>query len=122
MIVGFTGTRKGMTERQKDQLALMLRCFYGNVNTLHHGAGPEDVRQKADIEAAAIAEEIGYTCQPHPAGDDPLVRNRAIVAASDVLIAAPESDKEEPRSGTWATVRYARLAAKPVVHLSRGKA
>lgn len=52
----------------------------------------------------------------------PLVRNRNIVAACDVLIAAPETDKEQQRSGTWATVRYARAAGKPVVMLSRGAA
>lgn len=55
----------------------------------------------------------------HPAGDDPLARNRRIVAAVDVLIAAPETDREELRSGTWATIRYARAAGKPVVMLSR---
>jgi hypothetical protein len=122
VIIGFTGTRKGMTEQQKDQLGLILTMCLSNMNTFHHGAAPGDTRQKADIEAAALAEAMGYTCQPHAAGADPLARNRDIVAASDILIAAPESDKEELRSGTWATVRYMRQAVKPVIHLSRGKA
>ena len=50
----------------------------------------------------------------------PLVRNRNIVRAVDIMIAAPATDKEELRSGTWATVRYCRQARKPVIMLSRG--
>ncbi len=44
-----------------------------------------------------------------------LDRNRDIVAAVSILIAAPETDIEEQRSGTWATVRYARKKGIPVV-------
>lgn len=40
--------------------------------------------------------------------------NRDIVAETDELIATPKGFQEERRSGTWATVRYALKARKPV--------
>ena len=122
MIVGFTGTRTGMSEEQRDQFCLMLACFRSkNMNVFHYGAHA-DVELKADVEAATIAGgEMGFELEPHCASrGGELVRNRDIVAAVDVLIAAPLVDKEELRSGTWATIRYARAARKPVVMLSRG--
>ena len=44
-----------------------------------------------------------------------LTRNMDIVVESDFLVAVPLEDKESPRSGTWATVRYARGLRKTVV-------
>jgi predicted Rossmann fold nucleotide-binding protein DprA/Smf involved in DNA uptake len=44
----------------------------------------------------------------------PLDRNRDIVDAAAVLIAAPKEMTETLRSGTWATVRYARKQGKQV--------
>ncbi len=44
-----------------------------------------------------------------------LARNRDIVNAADVLIAGPGGMEEIMRSGTWATVRYARKKQKPVI-------
>lgn len=38
----------------------------------------------------------------------PLERNKDIVNAIDVLVTTPRLHTEELRSGTWATVRYAR--------------
>src|SRR2546421_4680099 len=43
-----------------------------------------------------------------------LSRNHDIVDASDLLIACPSSEDEKLRSGTWATVRYARKTCKTV--------
>jgi predicted Rossmann fold nucleotide-binding protein DprA/Smf involved in DNA uptake len=43
-----------------------------------------------------------------------LERNHAIVNESDFLIAAPDGP-ETLRSGTWATVRYARKVGKRVL-------
>src|ERR1044071_9340564 len=45
----------------------------------------------------------------------PLERNRFIVESTDVLLATPKERKETVRSGTWATIRYARKwhAARP---------
>jgi hypothetical protein len=44
----------------------------------------------------------------------PLVRNRDIVTASEMMIACPAQPDEIQRSGTWATYRYARAMGKPV--------
>jgi len=133
MIVGFTGTRKGMTQMQQDQLALALSCFYNpaGANELHVGGAAG-----ADDEAWVAAEAAGYDVHVHPCPgvvrDDlqdgavwhetfpPLERNRHIVAASDILVAAARTNTEEQRSGTWATVRYARDKGIPIVMLSRG--
>jgi len=45
---------------------------------------------------------------------DYLARNHFIVAYSEELVAAPKSNKEELRSGTWATIRYARKRKRMV--------
>ncbi len=50
-----------------------------------------------------------------------LDRNLRLVAECDVLVAAPLTDAEVRRSGTWATVRYARRRGVPVVMLARGE-
>lgn len=46
---------------------------------------------------------------------DYLPRNHDIVDVSEILLACPNEKKERLRSGTWATVRYARKQGKPVV-------
>jgi hypothetical protein len=48
-----------------------------------------------------------------------LMRNHDIVDATDILIAAPKTNEEELRSGTWATIRYAMKQGKEVLKLHR---
>lgn len=108
--VGFTGTREGMTFEQRDRVARMLNdAVAAGATHFHHGCAVG-----ADTEAAKIAAGLGLQIVEHPAGDDPLARNREIVAAVDWLVAAPAQLREVRRSGTWATVRYARAAKVPV--------
>lgn len=45
----------------------------------------------------------------------PLDRNKKIVDDGDVLVAAPGEMEEELRSGTWATIRYAKKIGKPTI-------
>lgn len=46
----------------------------------------------------------------------PLIRNKKIVDNCDILIALPiDKDVEELRSGTWATIRYARKLNKKII-------
>lgn len=45
---------------------------------------------------------------------DYLERNHAGVDATDALLAAPLELEEQLRSGTWATVRYARKLQRPI--------
>jgi hypothetical protein len=132
MRVGFTGTRHGMSAAQLDQLGFVLGLLMMSSPRpimFDHGDGPGvDGRPSADAQAAQLAERYGFVPAPHPVeqaenetwASAALRRDRVIAATCDVLVAAPRRDAEEVRSGTWATVRYAREAGKPVVMLSRG--
>ena len=118
-VAGFTGTRTGMSVRQALQFREVIRWL--RPGEFHHGgAVGADMQAAAALEAMLNLVVWQSTIVVHPAGRQPLMRNRAIVAACDILIAAPETDTEQLRSGTWATVRYARQAVKPVIMLSRG--
>ena len=123
MVIGFTGTRKGMSEAQRlqfgDVMAWLIRACEARCEpvSFHHGAAAG-----ADTEAAEIiGASPDVMVVPHPAGRDPLERNRDIARLCSILIAAPDRDQEQQRSGTWATVRYARAEGRPVVLLSRGR-
>lgn len=141
MKVGFTGTRKGMSTSQLNQLRCVL---YGlkQIVEFHHG-GAEGADKQADA-FVSFGDTIPIVLHPCPGvvgektlgrnrratynGHDvewrealpPLTRNQNIVHEVDLLIAAPEADMETVRSGTWATVRYARRKRIPIVMLSRG--
>lgn len=130
MPVGFTGTRRGMTAEQIRTLK-RFRSKWGA--TLHHGAC-----DGADTEACGIFFQKRWWTHAWPShnpndiamaqshtihwpdptapgeGWEPLRRNRLIVDASDMLIATPAQAKEVLRSGTWATIRYARQMKKPI--------
>lgn len=131
MVIGFTGTRNGMTERQKKACYSIIK----NATELHHGDCVG-----ADYMAHGFAAVNGVHVHIHPPRDkkyrafsdrnstyvttvyiampkDYLDRNKDIVDACDILVAAPETLAEELRSGTWSTVRYARKLKKPVIIL-----
>jgi hypothetical protein len=136
--IGFTGTREGMSPKQFDALAEILsgirHTFDGThpaANLVfHHGdcAG-------ADSEAHDLAAELGFWTIAHPptnpkhrafcAADEILPelpyleRDRAIVEVCDRLIAAPLTRDEQPRSGTWYTIRHAYTLGCPVTILER---
>ena len=133
MKIGFTGTREGMSKAQFDQLAMVLR-WLKKAHELdgdpakpefHHGECPVNVGG-ADLEARDEAVAFGFKEVPHPPKNMTpaamLARDRDIANICDVLIAAPRTDKEVLRSGTWATIRYAKQCHKPVIMLSRGEA
>lgn len=121
MTVGFTGTRQGLSARQRQQLSFVLAWLSVASTerpTFHHGGAVG-----ADEDAANMAAVLMDVVVHRPATSRPdamMERNDAIVAAADVLVAAPETDREVQRSGTWATVRRARRKGIPVVMLSRG--
>jgi hypothetical protein len=125
--IGFTGTQDGMGEGQartlKDFLALLrMKAQY---RYFHHGDCVG-----ADLEACLHAKRLTFEIISHPpsneskrafagydyqfAPDEYLERNRSIVDHSGLIITCPKSDKEELRSGTWATYRYARKQLKPI--------
>ena len=125
--IGFTGTQEGMTNKQQDNFLEILSWFFRSYPQgleLHQGQCIG-----ADEEATYLARKSGIWVVSHPPVDKSkthsiicdetrpeksfLDRNRDIVDEVNVLLAAPRSRKEELRSGTWATVRYARKTNKP---------
>lgn len=120
-VLGVTGTREAITAAQRNWLNQKIRGL--GIAELHHGACVG-----ADLEAHVIAADYGAPIVVHPPVDQKLAaaeclkrgmpgitvlpaepyhkRNRAIVAASDLLLALPNSPYRA-RSGTWYTVLHA---------------
>lgn len=122
--VGFTGTRKGMTDEQKQTV---LRLLYEFAPAwCHHG---DCVGADADFHHLARRLHTEVKIHPpsnpklraHLIGDDIapekpyLIRDRDIVEAADVVIAAPDGVQEKLKSGTWYTIRYARQLGKRTI-------
>jgi hypothetical protein len=123
MVIGFTGTRQGMTPAQRHTLLRVFQRF--GISVLHHGGAPG-----ADEQAHEIAQSLDAQIIEHPSthkqrgvcplqpGDyrltafAPLVRNKYIVNDCARLVATPAQEHPILRSGTWATVRYAMRAKR----------
>lgn len=129
MKVGFTGTRKGMTDKQDDEFCRIIIDLWPT--EFHHGCCVG-----ADEEAHELAQEFTeamIVC--HPPDDTSLMatlkarpgdkemkpypyltRNRHIVKNTEVLIATPRTRHQLSRgSGTWWTIRYARSLKRPII-------
>jgi len=127
MKYGFTGSQRGMTKLQANNLGYQF--IYGpRVDELHHGDC---------IGADAMAHNVGLVLATrvviHPPTDPKkrafctghsviilqpfpyLARNKHIVDGTDRLIATPMDMEMQLRSGTWSTVRYALKVDKPVL-------
>ena len=131
MKVGFTGTQEKLSVTQFDLLAMIISeltemteahhgdCIGADI-TFHilvedtrpdvaiHRHMPENTTKQAKYSTCNVLPYVDYEPKPY------LERNHDIVDACDVLIACPRTLEEELRSGTWATVRYARNTGKPV--------
>ncbi len=126
MRIGFTGSRDGMTEQQKEAFLDLLGKL--GATELHHGdcVGSDD-------QAATLAHDFmrfpAIFC--HPPVDEKLrawnrfaldtlpakthfARNRDIVDDTDVLIATPNCEPLALYGGTKYTVEYARKRKKAV--------
>lgn len=125
--IGFSGSRKGMSEYQFKQVHQVLVWWKENgATTVHHGDC-----LGADAEFHNLALELGFRVIIHPPTnpkarafcynpekqvlmhllpESPYIqRNKDIVNSCDLLIACPEGPEDlYPRSGTWATIRYAK--------------
>lgn len=120
--LAFTGTQCGMTpaQRQKflDVLAGLCPVWF------HHGDCTGADAQAHDharmVCRIYVHPSDVYGKRAWCAGEivdlprQPLDRNRIMVDIGEALIACPKSMVEELRSGTWATIRYARKSHKPV--------
>lgn len=125
-VLGFTGTSKRPpTPVQIAVLDELLDEFWARgYRTLVHGEA-----RNADTIANDMARAKGWHTYGRPANisdhrcevDDraeprrPLDRDWDIAEDSNTLVAMPANEKEEVRSGTWATVRYARKLLAPIV-------
>ena len=128
MIVGFTGTQYGMSEEQLLQCACVLKEL--GPTEFHHGDCVG-----ADEQANGIARALGIKTAGHPpflrtkrayckcdiwfAPKEYLDRNHDIVDICEHLIVAPRHNKEQLRSGTWATYRYAMKRGRTYTILER---
>ena len=128
--IGFTGSRQGLTPAQSAGLREFLDAHKDTIESFHHGdcIGADETAHNIAVEI--LGEDKIYIhppketaaqafCEsPHilPALDY-LIRNLVIVRSCDTLIAAPKSETEELRSGSWATIRRAREMSRPVVML-----
>lgn len=117
--IGITATHKGISDHQRLQLTETL--------TLALDLGYTEFRHGdcigGDAEGHTIAMDLGYNVVIHPPSDpkrrafckghvilppQPYIkRDHAMVDAIEFLVGCP-FDTEILRSGTWATIRYAR--------------
>lgn len=129
--IGFTGTRHGMNILQIAAVTDIVRDasdWHDHIDA-HHGdcrgadAGFHAIVQVLRGHASwsiivhpATRSEYRAFCQggnilkPKPF----MARNQDIVDTSTVMIAAPAEATEQQRGGTWATIRMARKAGKPL--------
>ena len=119
--VAFTGTQRGMTEQQMSAFRRLLFLF--EWNEFHHGDCIG-----ADSEAHDVAQERGMLVVIHPPSIETkrawrfvintrepkpyIERNHDMVDECWYVIATPAQAEEQLRSGTWATVRYARTQGR----------
>lgn len=132
MILGFTGTRKGLSLQQLKSLQEFLQLLDG-IKEVHHG---DCIGGDEQFHGLAIAHHVpsvvihpGYNdrgespsrsfCNEHSPGEGHslisvlpagpyLLRDKDIVNSSQLLIGCPLTHQEQIRSGTWTTIRYAR--------------
>ena len=126
MIIGFTGTRNGLTDLQRKSLGRLFREYYRENIQFHHGDCVG-----ADYEAGVAALATNYYVVIHP----PILnkhrafskkneertpasymdRNLDIVRECHILIACPKENNEQLRSGTWSTIRKGIRLGKRVL-------
>lgn len=125
-ILGFTGSRKGMTSPQWTTIMAMVHEF--DSFQAHHG-----VCIGADREFHLIVRNVLPECWivGHPPTYTKLMaslecdelrdpkefheRDRAIVDECDTLLATPNTYQPVAHSGTWYTIGYAKQIGRKVI-------
>jgi hypothetical protein len=126
--IGFTGTQVGMNNQQKKYLALFFDRLIKEyeVESAHHG---DCIGADSQFHSFAVYYKIKTVIHPPIniskrafckgdeilPSDEYLERNRNIVGVSNIMIATPKEDAEVLRSGTWATIRYAKNKNKKLL-------
>lgn len=136
--IGFTGTQSGMTTAQKQTIIKLFQALCWGKRGLCEPGGFEPgelhfgdcIGADKELYTMSLAlpnvKRIGHIpdnnskrafCKydeerpPKPYLD----RNHDIVDESEILIATPKEYKEQLRSGTWATIRYAQKRGIKIV-------
>lgn len=127
IILGFTGTRAGMTPEQLTRVIVYVKELKPDLAVIGGCDGADDDFQDV-CEQLGVPYEIrpsfvqigqrktwprAAKVHPAPAGS-PLIRNRQIVEQATHMIATPKENFSILRSGTWATIRYTVAAKKPL--------
>lgn len=136
MNIGFTGTRHGMTEHQKEYVARLVTKApvlgsVGEALLLHHGDCVGADAEMHDLWVNTHGDYAPIVIHPPAASkhrafknsqgtillspQDYLERDREIVHQSDLVIATPRQEVMINRSGTWYTVRYAWKMGVPTI-------
>lgn len=130
MRVGFTGTQAGMTQMQMVSFINVMEHIHSisMIDEFHHGdctGSDEEAHELVSVylkwpdifihppvnqsKQAFCAGHFRFRPKPY------LDRNHDIVDSTDVLVGTPKENTEQLRSGTWATIRYAKKKGKYLV-------
>lgn len=124
-IIGFTGTQEKITSQQHKIIEKIFAL--PNIKEIHHGdcigsdTNIHDIYRNVNKNGKIIIHPPNFDKKraynhgdvinkPYPY----LTRNRHIVNESDILLACPKEQHEVKRSGTWATIRYAKKLGKKI--------
>lgn len=124
MIFGFTGTKFGMTDKQKQVISKIFGTYKDF--EFHHGDCIGSDKEAGDLARINGAKRIMIHPPTNPKyrafckadviyPEKPyLERDKDIVDSCQQMLATPKGFNEELRSGTWATIRYSKKMKKRI--------
>jgi hypothetical protein len=126
-VIGFTGTRNGMTQAQRNKISELIKAVRVLATNPVVGLHGDCIGADENFDDICRDQGLQTWCRPctfesmrarTPAKEiaepkTPMARNRDIIAQSTVLLACPPNYEEIKKgSGTWATIRYGRQRRK----------
>ena len=123
---GIPGTQDGMTLQQELTARRFIDWLSQQYSVLHHGdcIGADEefhylvrkyTKWRVITHPCTITKKRAYCAADMSYGPkSPLDRNHDIANSIGMLLVFPKGYTEELRSGTWATVRYARKRNIPI--------